>query len=78
MKNLMKMTEKELTNLMFANPSNDSNVTKEAKRRNELAKVDLAYKNYPAINIMTGKFQGYPFKGWSKDEIEVYVKEKRN
>ncbi len=73
MKNLMKMTDKKLTDLMFSNPNDNSDVAKESKRRKELAKVDLTYKDYPAINIMTSEFQGYPFEGWSKDEINEYL-----
>lgn len=38
-----------------------------------MAKTDLTYKEYPATNVLTGEFQGYPFKGWSKEEIEDYI-----
>ncbi len=74
---LCEMSEEELTNLMFSVIDKNSENIIESKKRIELAQTDLTYKGYPVINIMTGKFQGYPFEGWSKDEIEVYMKEKK-
>lgn len=70
---LNEMTDEELVDIMFLAPSDESELGKEAKRRNELTKTDLTYKKYPAINILTDEFQGYPFEGWSKKEIEDYI-----
>ena len=39
------------------------------KVNEELAKTDLTYKKYPTTNILTGEFQGYPFEGWTKEEM---------
>lgn len=55
------------------NPNDESEIAKDNRRRRELAKTDLTYKKYPATNVLTGEFQGYPFKGWSKEEIENYI-----
>lgn len=73
MKDLNEMTNEKLADIIFSNPSDGSDLGKEAKRRRELAKTDLTYKKYPATNILTGEFQGYPFKGWSEEEIEDYI-----
>ncbi len=73
---LCEMSDEELTNLMFSDIDKNSENIIESKRRIELAQTDLTYKDYPVINIMTGKFQGYPFEGWSKEEINEYLKEK--
>ncbi len=72
MKDLNEMTNEELVNVMFYYSNNESN-SEEAKRRIELAKTDLTYKKYPTTNILTGEFQGYPFEGWTKEEIEGYI-----
>jgi hypothetical protein len=73
MKDLNEMTNKELVDMMFSNPNDESEIAKDNRRRRELAKTDLTYKKYPATNVLTGEFQGYPFKGWSKEEIEDYI-----
>lgn len=73
MKDLNEMTNKELVDMMFSNPNDESEIAKDNRRRRELAKTDLTYKKYPATNVLTGEFQGYPFEGWSKEEIEDYI-----
>lgn len=72
MKDLNELTNEELVEIMFSDPNEESEIAKENRRR-ELAKTDLTYKKYPATNVLTGEFQGYPFKGWSKEEIEDYI-----
>ena len=73
MKDLNEFTNEELVEIMFSEPSEESEIAKENKRRRELAKTDLTYKKYPSTNVITGEFQGYPFEGWSKEEIEDYI-----
>lgn len=74
MKNIDEVTDEELTNLMFDNLSKNSAIEKEKKNN---LKIDLTYKDYPVLNIITGEFHGYPFEGWTKKEIEEYLKENK-
>ena len=72
MKKIDEMTEEELGDWLYSDNSEYLKILADNKRWQELAKIDLTYLNYPSVNISTGEIVGYPFEGWSKEEIQKY------
>ena len=73
MKEFNKKTDEDLANMMFSISNTKDEIIKDNQRRDELAKIDLTYLNYPHVNVITQEIVGYPFEGWSKEEIEDYI-----
>ena len=72
MKKIDEMTEEELGDWLYSDNSECLKILADNKRRQELAKTDLTYLDYPSVSVSTGEIVGYPFEGWSKEEIEEY------
>ena len=68
----MKNTDnEELCELMFSTQTKQE-ILNDERRKNELTQLDLTFLDYPSVNVSTGEIVGYPFEGWSKEEIEEY------
>lgn len=72
-KDTNNISEEKLTEVCFGTPKLSNEYTKEKVRRKLLAKTDKTYLNYPYILIQTEEIVGYPYKGWSKEEIEEAI-----
>ena len=74
---LNNLAEDELTELAFGYPKLSTEAKKaiedEKERRRTLAKTDITYLNYPYISVQTGEIISYPYKGWSKEEINEAI-----
>jgi hypothetical protein len=74
-KNIYDLSEKELTELAFGPAKLTKKQLLEKKRKRQIAQKDKTYLDYPCIEIETGEIIGYPYIGYTKEEIE---EEKRN
>lgn len=68
-----KLTDEELTEICFGIANVSIELKKDNQRRKQLAKTDKTYLYYPCILIETEEIVGYPYEGWSKEEIEETV-----
>lgn len=68
---LNKLTEEELTELAFGISDKEKKLAaKENVIRKKIAETDKTYLKYPSVLVLTGEISGYPFQGWTKEEIE--------
>lgn len=67
------ISEEELTEICFGITKSSKEYEEEKRRRKLLTKRDKTYLDYPYILIQTGEIVGYPYKGWSKKEIEEAI-----
>ena len=74
-KNIIEMAQEEITKLCFEPPKLTNHekleLEKEKARFKRIGKKDKTYKNYPAVNILTRKVIGYPFKGFTNKKLKT-------